>query len=180
MYTAAGTSCQYYLLDSTTNLGTLPANSDTMGCGGLVLKAVGSGCGSTEDTITVRKSATGASTSVCVEKTNTAYTGAKAKGCSYFVVSSTTNLDLLPAKTDSLTCGGATFTALSGSCAAGSTQITVKVGTTASNVCVIDTNAVYLAESKKGCAYYTVTSATASDTMTCGGATFTSSCTAGV
>ena len=147
-----------------------------MSCGGLVLRAVVASCG---DTINVKKSASSPSTSVCVATANTVYTAAKAKGCSYFVVSSTTNLGVLPATTDSLTCGGATFTTTP--CVPGtSTQITVKVGATLSDVCVMDTNPTYLAESTKGCAFYTVTSASSSDTMTCGGATFTSSCTTGV
>lgn len=145
------------------------------------MKAFVSACAGTEDKISVRKSATGASIFVCVEKTNTAYTGPLAKGCSYFVVSSTTNLDVLPATTDTLTCGGTAFTApTSGSCASGSTKITVKVSGSSSDQCVQNTNPNYLAESTKGCAFYTVTSTTASDDMVCGGATFTSSCTAGV
>lgn len=162
-------------------MGTLPANSDTIGCGGLVLKAFVSACAGTEDKISVRKPATGASIFVCVEKTNTAYTGPQEKGCSYFVVSSTTNLDVLPATTDTLTCGGTTFTPSTTPCVSGtSTQIKVKDSTSAYDVCVMDTNPTYLAESTKGCAFYTVTSASSSDTMTCGGATFTSSCTTGV
>jgi hypothetical protein len=153
-----------------------------MSCGGLVLKEFGTGCtAATEDSISVRKSATGASTSVCVIKTNTVYTGPQEKGCSYFVVSSTTNLDVLPATTDTLTCGGTAFTApFSGSCASGSTKITVQVSGSPSDRCVKNTNPNYLAESTKGCAFYTVTSTTASDNMVCGGATFTSSCTTGV